>query len=163
MENKNEVMVKPEDSREDGEVHSITGNNLRSNLSHNEETFSLSSRSVFIKVLLDSIKNIIFFGFLAFVIAFIMNGLGWRLIGFILSLIYTIFIAFSLVKFIFVDFLLQIAGIFAALKALLTGDVGLLRKQIYLFFGTLVLLIESIISVVYVLYLYNAYYQVYSF
>lgn len=122
------------------------------------QLLDLNPRQVFIKVLLDSIKNIIFFGFLALVIALIMNGLGWKTFGLVLGIIYAIVVAISLIKFLFIDLLLQLAGIVVALKELFSGQSSFLGQQLYLLCGTIVLLAENAISILYVLYLYRAYY-----
>ncbi len=102
-----------------------------------KQLINLNPRQIFTKVLFDSIKNIIFFGLLAMIIAFIMNALGWRMFGFVLAIIYTIVVAISLIKFIFIDLLLQLAGVAVAIKEIFSGQSGLLGQQIYLLCGTL--------------------------
>ena len=110
---------------------------------------------VFGKVFRDGIKNIFFFGIGAAVIAFIINVLEWRIFGFILGCVYALLGAWEIVTIIFL-IIMQIVG-FIILLANPEKKGG--RQQGLLFAGLLVRTIEGAMFLLYVAYLYNAYYK----
>ncbi|AIQ41086.1 hypothetical protein [Paenibacillus sp. FSL R5-0912] len=117
-------------------------------------------KSVLSKVLKDAIRNIIFYGIAALVIAYIINGLNWRTFGFILAIPYSLILAIGVVKFVLVDVLLQIISIVGNVVYIFQRKPVKINKEFPAFLGVIILLIENSASCVFILYLYNAYYNV---
>ena len=113
------------------------------------------AKKVFKKVLSDTIKNIIFYGIIVIVIAFIGNALGLRTIGLVLAGVFTIIAVLNLFPFL-VSLTLTPIGSAMALKGREKEEIN---KQKHLAFGTLILLIENSVNMLYVLYLYNAFFN----
>ncbi len=117
----------------------------------------MEAKNVFKKVLNDGIKNIIFYGVGAVVIAFIGNALGLRIIGLILAFGFVITVLISLVPFL-IAFIAGLVGTVTAISSIVSGDKEAIKEHGYLWAGTLVQLVENAACLYYVLYLYRAFY-----
>jgi hypothetical protein len=115
------------------------------------------AKDVFTKVLKDAIKNIVFYGIGALVIAFIGNALSFRIFGIILAGLFAFIVLLSLIPFLFSFIAGLVAGISAIVEAA-RGNKKELNKQGYLWAGTIVQLVENTICLLYVLYLYKAFF-----
>jgi hypothetical protein len=116
------------------------------------------AKNVFKKVLIDAIKNIFFYGVAAVVIAFIGNAIGLRIIGLILAGIFVVTMAISLIPFL-ISFFIGLIGIIISIAKATKGDKDMLKDEGYLWAGTLAQLIETVICLYYVLYLYRAFFD----
>src|SRR4051812_1418355 len=105
-------------------------------------------RSVISKVFFDGIKNLIYFGIAALVIALIMNGLGWRTFGFILACIFVIPIAINVVKYVLLSIPLDIFALLIAIKEKIRGESDVIKKEPLLLLGNIICLIENSVSMV---------------
>lgn len=117
----------------------------------------MDDQQVFTKVLSDAIKNVIFFGIGALVIAFIGNSLHWRTFALILAAIFAIVVAFSAVMAL-ISFFAGVALIPSALADKRSGDTQAFKDQCCLWAGSSVRVIEEIICLGFVLYLYKAFF-----
>jgi hypothetical protein len=63
------------------------------------------------------------------------------------------------VKYVIFDAPLAIFGLLIAIKEKIRGESDVIKKEPLLLLGTIICLIENSVSLVYVAYLYHAYYQ----
>jgi|GEM_PF-5573369 len=121
------------------------------------ESQSELSKKVFKKVFKDAILNVIFYGLGAMVIAFVGNSLGWRTMAIILGGIFALIVLLSLVPFV-ISLVVGLIAIPITIKEASGGNTEAVRVQTYLWSGTFIQLIENTICVLYVLYLYKAFF-----
>jgi small-conductance mechanosensitive channel len=117
----------------------------------------MQAKDVFKKVLKDSIRNIIFYGIGTLAIAFIGNAIGLRIVALIMAGIFVVIVAISLIPFL-ISFFVGIIGLFASIAETNKGNYEPLKKQGYLWAGTLVQLVENLVCLYYISYLYNAFF-----
>ena len=117
----------------------------------------MQAKDVFKKVLKDSISNIIFYGIGTLIIAFIGNAIGLRIVALILAGIFVVIVAISLIPFL-ISFFIGIIGLFVSIAEAKKGDDESIKKQGYLWAGTLAQLVENLIFLCYIYYLYNAFF-----
>ncbi|MEK5358079.1 hypothetical protein [Paenibacillus sp. FSL L8-0709] len=118
-------------------------------------------KAVVRKVFKDAIRNSIFFGVAALIVAYIINGLEWRILGLILAIIIAIPIGINIVKYVILDLPLTILATViliwdksknkAAANATSTYFISLLGNVIQFF--------ENTIGLIIICYLYRAYYD----
>lgn len=117
----------------------------------------IPAKDIFKKVSIDAIKNIIFFGAGALIIAFIGNALSFRIFGLILAGLFVFIVLLSLVPFLFSFFVGLVATPLVIAEAIKGNKEGL-SEQGYLWAGTIVQFVENTACLLYVLYLYRAFF-----
>lgn len=106
------------------------------------------------------IKDAIIFSIVALVIAFIMNGLGWELFGFILACIIAIPMAFNIVKFVILDLPMTIfaTGVYIWEKSTNRSIQGAFKNHVLLpIVGNVFMFLENACYLIIIPYLYHAY------
>jgi hypothetical protein len=117
----------------------------------------VEQKSLFYKVSSDSIKNILYFVIVAFVIQFIVNSLEWRMIGLIFAGIFLVITFLSLVSFLilFVTSLLMIPN---TIQEMRYGNNQILVDEMWIWGGIVIRLMEELVCIFLVFKLYNLFF-----
>ncbi|WP_307544334.1 MULTISPECIES: hypothetical protein [unclassified Paenibacillus] len=118
-------------------------------------------KAVVRKVFKDAVRNSIFFGVAALIVAYIITGLEWRIFGLILAIIIAIPIGINIVKYVILDLPLTILATVVLIWEKSKNEAAASATSTYFtsLLGNVFQLFENTIGLIIICYLYRAYYD----